>query len=207
MTPAGAVYAHALAGAALHARIGAARVQLPVDRWCGTATAADELALGWAAGPVLDVGCGPGRHLAALARRGVPALGIDPSPAARAAARARGVIAVRGSVFGPVPAAGEWRTALLLDGNLGIGGAPARLLRRVAGLLLRGGAIVVELDPPGTGVRRARVRLESADVCSAPFPWAFVGADAIDGLAARTGLVVTDRLAAGGRRFSRLETA
>jgi SAM-dependent methyltransferase len=207
MTPPGAVYARALEGAALHAHVGTARVPLSVDRWRGAATAADQLALDWAAGPVLDVGCGPGRHLAALARRGVPALGIDPSPAARAAARARGVAAVRGSVFGPVPAAGEWRTALLLDGNLGIGGTPARLLRRVAGLLRPGGVIIVELDQPGTGVRRVRVRLECGDVCSAPFPWAFVGADAIDGLATRTGLLVADRLAAGGRWFARLETA
>jgi SAM-dependent methyltransferase len=152
------------------------------------------------------VGCGPGRHLAALARRGVPALGIDPSPAACAVARAHGVIVVRGSVFGPVPAAGEWRTALLLDGNLGIGGVPTRLLRCVTRLVRHGGAIIVELDRPGDGVRRARVRLQCGDVCSAPFPWAFVSADAIDGLAARAGLLVTDRLVAGGRWFARLES-
>jgi SAM-dependent methyltransferase len=207
MTPAGAVYARALAGAPLHAHVGTARVRLPVDRWRGTATAADELVLDWAAGPVLDVGCGPGRHLAALAGRDVPALGIDPSPAARAAACARGVTAVHGSVFGPVPAAGRWQTALLLDGNVGIGGAPVRLLRRVAGLLRAGAATVVELDAPGTGVRRERIRLECADACSAPFPWAFVGADAIDLLAAHASLTVTDRLEASGRWFALLETA
>src|SRR5207244_1451802 len=118
VTPPGAFYAAALAGSPLHARVGGVRFALPVARWRGEATAADAAALAWAEGPVLDVGCGPGRHVAALAAAGVTALGLDPATAAVAAARARGVRAVRGSVFGPVPAAGQWRTALLLDGNI-----------------------------------------------------------------------------------------
>jgi SAM-dependent methyltransferase len=41
------------------------------------------------AGPVLDLGCGHGRHLALLAQRGVRALGLDLSPHLLAIARAQ----------------------------------------------------------------------------------------------------------------------
>ena len=49
-------------------------------------------------GPVVDVGCGTGRHTRALAATGRPCLGIDLSPALleRAAGRSRGIAWVRG---------------------------------------------------------------------------------------------------------------
>ena len=65
-------------------------------------------------------------------------------------------------MFGDVPCAGRWRTALLLDGNVGIGGAPVALLRRTRELLAPGGAALVELDPPGAPTVRTRVRIEAA---------------------------------------------
>jgi hypothetical protein len=43
----------------------------------------------------------------ALTRRGVPALGIDLSPAAIELARARGADVVHGSIFRDAPGAGE----------------------------------------------------------------------------------------------------
>ena len=58
------------------------------------------------------------------------ALGLDLSPVAVRLARARGAEAILRSVFADVPGAGRWRTALLLDGNIGIGGAPVPLLER-----------------------------------------------------------------------------
>ena len=57
-------------------------VRLPLDRYLGPADSGDLRLLDEVAGPVLDVGCGPGRHLHALARRGVFALGVDLSPVA-----------------------------------------------------------------------------------------------------------------------------
>ena len=47
-----------------------------------------------------------------------------------------------------------------LDGNVGIGGDPARLVRRCAALLAAGGHLLVELDGPGRTSGTVRLRLE-----------------------------------------------
>ena len=66
-----------------HARLAdGTSVPLPLERYLGPADATDEQLLDGLSGPVLDVGCGPGRHLRALAARGVFALGVDLSPVA-----------------------------------------------------------------------------------------------------------------------------
>src|SRR5205823_12853989 len=49
----------------------------PSDRWVEALTIEDDSVLARAVGPVLDVGFRPGRHVLALAERGVVALGID----------------------------------------------------------------------------------------------------------------------------------
>jgi SAM-dependent methyltransferase len=179
---------------------------LPLDVWLGPAGAVDERVLEHARGPVLDVGCGPGRHVHALARRGVLAVGIDVSPTAVALARRRGATVLEASIFDRVPAAGRWRTALLLDGNVGIGGRPEALLRRLAELLDRGGTVLVELEAPGTGVVTGRVRVEHGGRVGEWFAWARVGADALDGPANAAGLRVTGRWHDSGRWFAELET-
>lgn len=177
---------------------------LPLDRWLGPCTPADRAVLDRVVGPVLDVGCGPGRLLAALAARGVPALGVDLSPEAVVLARRRGGRAVTGSVFADVPDAGRWRTALLLDGNIGIGGDPAALLRRVAGVLAGGGETIAELSAAGGSSMRQRVRIEAPGEVSDWFPWATVSVDAIGVTAAAAGLRVQSVFQAGGRAFARL---
>jgi SAM-dependent methyltransferase len=124
---------------------------MPMGRWLAPASPVDERGLDRASGPVLDVGCGPGRHVHALSRRGVVAVGIELSPTAVRHAREGGARVVEGSIFEVAPNPGCWSTALLLDGNIGIGGRPAALLRRVADLLTDDGRVLVELDPPGNG--------------------------------------------------------
>jgi SAM-dependent methyltransferase len=178
---------------------------LPLDTWLGSAGAVDERVLDRARGPVLDVGCGPGRHVHALARRGVLAVGVDVSPVAVALARRRGASVLEASIFDRLPGAGRWRTALLLDGNIGIGGRPDALLRRLVALLAAGGTVLVELDPPGTGVARRRVRLEAGATASDWFAWAHVGAEAIAIPARAAGLRVAVRWHDEGRWFAALE--
>ena len=83
-------------------------------------------------GPTIDLGCGPGRLVARLVERGVPALGVDQSATAVGLARRSGAPALRRDVFEPLPGTGRWQTVLLADGNVGLGGDPWRVLRRAA---------------------------------------------------------------------------
>ncbi|MGX6448211.1 class I SAM-dependent methyltransferase [Patulibacter sp. S7RM1-6] len=183
---------------------------MPIGRWLAPAGAVDERALDRAVGPVLDVGCGPGRHVHALDRRGVVAVGVELSPTAVRHARSGGARVIEGSIFDVAPDAGCWATALLLDGNIGIGGDPEALLRRVAGLLCPDGRIVVELEPDADAVpgdAPVRVRMEDGEgTASDWFPWAWVAPDAIDAPADAAGLDVVERWADGGRHFCVLRT-
>jgi SAM-dependent methyltransferase len=180
------------------------RFQLALGRYLGPADAADRELLDGARGPVLDVGCGPGRHLHALAARGIFALGVDISPAAVQLAVGRGGRAIVGDVFDELPGAGTWRTALLLDGNIGIGGCPSRLLARLAAVMHPEGELLVELDPPDVRTRRVRARLEHDGLASTWFRWARVGAPAVGGIARAGGFHVADAWCAHDRWFARL---
>jgi SAM-dependent methyltransferase len=171
---------------------------LDPHRWLAPPTAIDRDVLATVAGPVLDVGCGPARHVRALLDRGVPALGIDVSPAALRLARRRGATVLRRSVFDRVPAAGRWITVLLLDGSIGIGGDPAPLLRRAGTLLADGGTVLVEVAAPDVPSRLVTVRLDGNGPA---FRWARVGIDGLAALAEATGLAVGRTAAVGGRWF------
>lgn len=166
---------------------------LPAHIWTSNSHPGDAGLLERCTGPTLDVGCGPGRLTVALAARGVPVLGVDITPDIVQLARDRGALVLARSVFDRLPGTGRWSTALLADGNLGIGGDPLALLRRLAALLAPHGVALVELDPPGVPGRAVRVRLEHAGQVSGWFAWAHVNPDGIGWLAARSGLAVTER--------------
>jgi len=178
-----------------------------VGSWFGSPTAEEDRILERAEGPVLDIGCGPGRHAHALGQRGVPALGVDVAHSAVALARDRGVVALQRSIFDPLPGAGRWRTALLLDGNIGIGGDPDRLLRRVRELLRFDGGALVEVDPPDMRSSRTYARIEVGSSASAWFPWARVSAGDLGELAIGTGYRLADLWSEGQRWFAGLRVA
>ncbi|MDQ6805001.1 MAG: class I SAM-dependent methyltransferase [Actinomycetota bacterium] len=188
-----------------HARFSDGTVMpLHLERYLGPADATDERLLTDVRGPVLDVGCGPGRHLHALAARGVFALGVDLSPAAVDLARGGGARAMVASIFDELPGGGTWRSALLLDGNIGIGGAPDRLLARIGTLLSRDGEILVELDPPFTATAALTARIETPQRVSSWFPWARVCAAGIEPVARAGGFEVAESWSLADRWFARL---
>lgn len=180
---------------------------LEVDRWYAEPGPDEAGVLDRAAGPVLDVGCGPGRHTLALMRRGVTALGIDVSKRAVRLARGRGAAVIRRSVFDPLPDPGGWGTVLLLDGNVGIGGDPRRLLSRARSLLRPRGRVLLEVEGPGAPTRSLLVRVEHGAEMGVWFPWAQVGIDALGALCRAARLEVAEAWREGARWFARLGPA
>ncbi|MET9406701.1 class I SAM-dependent methyltransferase [Streptomyces sp. NPDC002935] len=199
---------------------------LEVERWCARADAVDLQVLAYCEGAVLDVGCGPGRLVAELAARGRPALGIDVSEAAVARTVRLGGQALHRSVFEQLPGEGRWGTALLVDGNIGIGGDPAALLRRTAELLAPGGLLIAETVAGADVDERVDVRIVRAahtdddgaagaggedgaqgrPADRAAFPWARLGTPALLRHAARAGWRADAQWAAGGRSFVALRS-
>jgi SAM-dependent methyltransferase len=179
---------HALVGnPAMLLREDGTQVRLDVARWHDTASPEDSWLLDRCTGPVVDLGCGPGRLLAALADRGIESLGIDVSHAAEAHCRRRGVPMLRTDLFARVPGKGRWSHVLLADGNIGIGGDPVRLLRRAGRLLRGGGSVLVETDRDRDLLWRGPVRVATACGLGEPIPWASIGTGALQRLACGLG--------------------
>ncbi|MGR4880464.1 class I SAM-dependent methyltransferase [Streptomyces sp. LARHCF249] len=177
---------------------------LEVERWCAAPDAADVSVLARCRGSVLDIGCGPGRLVAALAARGHRALGVDVSPAAVARAERLGGLALCRSVFERLPGEGRWDTALLMDGNIGIGGDPAALLKRLEEVTGSAARLIVECL--GVDVdERCEVRLDNGrGGLGAPFVWARLGRRALHRHARATDWCLTDEWSVAGRVFVEL---
>ncbi|MYR29305.1 methyltransferase domain-containing protein [Streptomyces sp. SID4945] len=184
------------------------RHPLDIERWCAAPDAADRTVIERCRGSVLDIGCGPGRFLVALAERRLTALGIDANPHAVARAVRAGGGALCRSVFAPLPGTGSWHTALLVDGNIGIGGDPPRLLRRTAELVRPGGTLLVETAAHALD-ERLSVRVgDGRGVHGTAFPWARLGSTALLRHAEETGAwAKAGEWEAGGRRFVALRRA
>jgi SAM-dependent methyltransferase len=179
-----------------------------VAAWCRPRLPGDSGLLRRCSGPTLDVGCGPGRLLVELSRWGCPALGIDISAAAIRIARSRGATALRKDVFGPLPRHGRWRHLLLADGNIGIGGDPAALLRRCRELLARDGRLHAEVADVGTRSWSGKASVRATNgVERAEFRWAEVAADDLATIAAEAALHVTETWQEAGRWFATLTPA
>jgi SAM-dependent methyltransferase len=165
-------------------------LELDLGRWHDPATDEEADLLDDVGGPVIDLGCGPGRLVVHLASQRIVALGVDSSPSAIALARMRGANVLEGDLFAALPDEGRWSTALLFDGNIGIGGDPVRLLRRCGQLLAADGSVLVELGAPGGCSGVHRVRLEHGAEHGPWFIWSVVTVDAIVELASAARLHV-----------------
>lgn len=181
-------------------------IRLSPAEWCGSLRPGDISLLDRCAGATLDVGCGPGRLTAGLALRSIPALGIDISMEAVRQTALRGAAAQLACILTgdlePV-----WQHVLLADGNIGIGGDPAALLRRCAALLRPGGDVIVEVDPPGTASWNGTVSLGYRSGLSTPFAWAVVGVEDIDALVWDTAMTVRETWTEANRWFARFAKA
>jgi SAM-dependent methyltransferase len=183
---------------------GATVMRLDASHWYAYPRPGDEALLSACTAATLDVGCGPGRLVKALARKGISALGIDISPEAVRQARRRGATVNLVDVFGDVPGVGRWGHVLLADGNIGIGGDPVRLLRRCRSLLAPSASVVAEFGRPGSETWSRPVRLRHRGEVSAAFWWAAVSVDDLAGLASEAGLRVLSVWNGQGRWFASL---
>jgi len=181
-------------------------VHLHVGRYLAEANRADHSVLDRCVDPVLDVGCGPGRIVHALAAQGRPALGVDIAQAAVALAHRRGATALIRNVFDQLPGEGRWPTIVVLDGNIGIGGDVSALLRRLRGVMAGHGSVIVEVTSASVSVDDVlHVRFVRGGSPEGPtFPWAIVSRDTLTTHASRAGLTVADHWVADDRTFVRL---
>lgn len=174
-------------------------------RWLADLDEADHTVLARCAGPTLDVGCGPGRFVQAWALTGRVALGVDISSAAVELTARRGASVLQRDVFARVPGEGRWRTVLLMDGNIGIGGDPGSLMLRLAELIAGDGQLLVEIDPDEHADEELQLQLTSGDGRRGPrLAWARVGGHALGRHARRAGLRPAGQWQAGERTFARL---
>ena len=188
-------------------RAGGATLEVDLDRWSRPADHVDEMVVVRCEAPVLDIGCGPGRMVAALQRSGRAALGIDISAVAVAVGRRAGGQVLRRDLAVPLAGEGRWGTTLLLDGNIGIGGDVPALLRRCRQIVGGGGLIICELDPDPERDEAYEVVLSRPGCRSAPVPWAAIGERPLLRVAAALDLIATEVWEADRRSFVALRTA
>ena len=189
-------------------RAGGATLEVDLARWSRPADDVDQMVVARVRAARARHRLRPGSDGRCPAAFGRAALGIDISAVAvaRRARRAGGQV-LRRDLALPLAAEGRWGTALLLDGNIGIGGD----VRRVAAALSsdRGRRRLDHLRDrhrPGAG-RDVRGGAESPGCRSAPVPWAAIGIRRLTGVAAALDLIVTEVWEADRRSFVALRTA
>jgi SAM-dependent methyltransferase len=170
-------------------------------------TAHERALLDLVEGPVLDVGCGPARHARLLQARGLRAIGLDRSLLALGLARSLGLRhwLHADARFGPLPAV---RTALLLDGNIGLAGTPdaaVELLHRLATACGPGGQLLVGgRAPRHKWLRPLVVRDEYRDLVGPWGQWLQASLPAVIDLAHPAGWRLRHAVTAGAHYWAAL---
>ncbi|NQX13561.1 class I SAM-dependent methyltransferase [Microbacteriaceae bacterium VKM Ac-2855] len=179
------------------------RVRMATERFRGSADDIDRDVIRSVTGPLLDIGCGPGRMVRAGILAGEMSLGIDISRAAVEIATTAGLPVLLRSVFQDLPGEGTWGAALLIDGNIGIGGDPRHLLERCHDLVRPGGRLIVEAHPDA---RRDRIfdaiLIDDEARTGSPFPWAEIGVIPLRRCAVESGWNLHREWRRAGRSFA-----
>lgn len=148
----------------------------------------------------------PGKAGVGAGRPGTPGAGHRRQPGGGGPYRPVGGTALHRSVFDSLPGEGRWDTGLLIDGNIGIGGDPAALLRRMAEVLVVTGSLIVECAEAEAEVEvdeRCEVRVaDGRGGLGSPFPWARVDTAALIRHAAAAGWTSGGHWTAAGRSFT-----
>lgn len=182
-------------------------VHYRVQDWLVAANDFEKSLLAEVEGPLLDIGCGPGRMLLAAEELGLTAYGVDSSPLAVARARTQGATVYQQSVFDLMPDEGKFQSLLLLDGNIGIGGDPLVLLARLRAIAAPGAILLVETDPLAQlEARYQAILVDAAGRSSETFDWARLGAAPLHRHAAGTGWTLVRSIIHHGRQFSLLQS-
>jgi hypothetical protein len=134
-------------------------------------------------------------------------LGIDISSVAVEVGSGGGGQVLRRHLADPLPGEGRWGTALLLDGNVGIGGDIPGLLCRCQDLVGPGGLIICEVDSDPERHEAYHVVLSDGRGRSVAIPWASIGGRALQRLAAGLDLITAEEWCADHRVFLALRTA
>ena len=214
-----ALPAAVLYGRLLASRSRTARRRLAPSAGCGSPTGAssrcrwtagsrprtrDEAILAGVEAPVLDLGCGPGRHLLRCAQPGKRGLGVDLSPVAVLLARGRGADAINGSLGRRSRAPGAGARSCCWTAT------SASAARRACCCGARASCSRPAARSSSRSIRRRadrarKVRLEAPDVVSEWFRWARVGVDGVAEAAARAGFAVDEVRELAGRTFVTLD--
>ena len=181
---------------------------LPMRRWAGLADASDEAVLAHCRGPVLDVGCGPGRMSGAPggARRARCSASTSsprrsPRPGRAGPARCTVTCSTRCPVTAPGPACCS-PTATSASAATRSGCCAGCV---VCSPPTAGSSSTSHCPAPGT--RAHMLELECGGRRSAPFPWTVAGHRVPPGVAAAAGLRVDAVHDHDGRWFAVLGVA
>ena len=181
------------------------------------------MAVRYARGKALDIGCGAGRVALYLQEKGLDVLGIDISPLAIQVCKARGVKnAAVSSLKGFRGKGGQFDTILMMGHNFGLFGNhddAQRLLRRFHKCTNPGARLIVEsLDPydttspehleyhrrnhrRGRMAGQIRLRVRHKGLATPWFDYLFVSRSEMEGLLHGTGWELRRCFDSGGRSY------
>ena len=169
----------------------------------------EKRALKHVGGKVLDAGCGAGRHILYLQKKGFDVLGIDESPLATKVCKERGCKKVKVmDIFKPKLKANTFDTIILFGNNLGIGGTLKgvkkllKILRKLAKkdgtLLLNSIDVKVTKDrshinyrqrnlKQGKYIGALKIRIEYKNLIGEWFEWINIEPKVLKSLASKSG--------------------